>query len=74
MLAIRPSTTARSTALAALCRAELRRLDDRDTPADWLGVAGAGAHELTPREVEVLGLIAAGWSNQEIANALFISR
>ena len=30
--------------------------------------------DLTPRELEVLGLIAAGWSNQQIADALFISR
>jgi DNA-binding CsgD family transcriptional regulator len=38
---------------------------DTDT-ADRLG--------LTDREAEVLGLIAAGWSNQEIGDALFISR
>lgn len=40
------------------------------------GAAGsAGAElELTAREVEVLRLIAAGWSNQQIADALFISR
>ena len=30
--------------------------------------------ELTTREVEVLRLIAAGWSNQQIADALYISR
>lgn len=30
--------------------------------------------DLTVREVEVLRLIAAGWSNQQIADALFISR
>jgi DNA-binding CsgD family transcriptional regulator len=36
--------------------------------------ATAATHDLTDREVEVLSLIAAGWSNQQIADALFISR
>jgi DNA-binding NarL/FixJ family response regulator len=29
---------------------------------------------LTDRESEVIGLVAAGWSNQQIADALFITR
>ena len=40
--------------------------DPATDPATRLG--------LTDREAEVLGFIAAGWSNQEIADALFISR
>ena len=40
--------------------------DPATDPATRLG--------LTEREAEVLGFIAAGWSNQEIADALFISR
>jgi DNA-binding CsgD family transcriptional regulator len=32
------------------------------------------AHGLSPRELEVVRLIAAGRSNQEIADALFIGR
>ena len=42
-----------------------------DAGPDADEAAGLG---LTERELEVLRLIAAGWSNQEIANALFISR
>jgi DNA-binding NarL/FixJ family response regulator len=138
-------------AMAALCRAEVARFDERDRPADWDGVVAAfesigrpyaaayaryrsagatlrtrgsraraeemladarvtavrlgarplldaidllarqgrldvadepTAHgtgttptaDLTERELEVLRLIAAGWSNQQIADALFISR
>jgi len=34
----------------------------------------AGEHELTGREPEVLRLVAAGWTNQQIADALFITR
>lgn len=40
-----------------------------DTTAD-----PGSAFDLTERELEVLRLIAAGWSNQQIADALFISR
>ncbi len=147
----------RDRAIAALCRAEVRRLDERDQPPDWgaiadafdaigrphpgayarfrgaaatlrergsraeatealiaarsvavrlgarpllaeidllarharidlatatgdvadagpLGLAEAAGPDLTEREVEVLRLMAAGWSNQQIADALFISR
>jgi DNA-binding CsgD family transcriptional regulator len=149
-------TPSRARALAALCRAEARRLEQRDDPATWLAVADefdaigrpypaayarfragattlrdrgaraeatsllagarrsaaslgarpllaeidllarqarleigpaaasgqpnqavegvAGTLDLTPREVEVLRLIAAGWSNQQIAQSLFITR
>ena len=35
--------------------------------------AGPAADELTPREAEVLRLIAAGQSNREIARTLFVS-
>lgn len=39
---------------------------ERDDPASGLG--------LTEREAEVIRLVAAGWSNQQIADALFITR
>lgn len=42
-------------------------------PAGPAGSAGLAADELTPREVEVLRLIAAGQSNREIARTLFVS-
>ena len=44
-------------------------------PAQVSGPAGAppGDDDLTPREAEVLRLIAAGASNREIARALFVS-
>ncbi len=42
-------------------------------PAAAAGPDGAGEDDLTPREAEVLRLIAAGKSNREIARALFVS-
>jgi DNA-binding NarL/FixJ family response regulator len=47
---------------------------DRPTGVDGSTPTSAATHDLTEREVEVLSLIAAGWSNQQIADALFISR
>jgi DNA-binding CsgD family transcriptional regulator len=44
-------------------------------PADTRPAAGAAVDAgLTPRETEVLRLIAQDWSNQQIADALFLSR
>ena len=40
---------------------------------DLLGGAGRVAHGLTPREVEVLRLVASGMSNRQIAERLVLS-
>ena len=58
--------------LARHARIDLGAGDGADLPAP--APAAAGRLGLTDRESEVLGFIAAGWSNQEIGDALFISR
>jgi DNA-binding CsgD family transcriptional regulator len=58
--------------LARHARIDLGAGYGADPPAPAL--AAAGRLGLTDRESEVLGFIAAGWSNQEIGDALFISR
>ncbi len=47
--------------------------DAAGVPSPAAGPAG-GEHDLTARESEVLRLVAAGWTNQQIADALFITR
>jgi non-specific serine/threonine protein kinase len=44
------------------------------TPASDPPLIDAAAHGLTPRETEVLRLLAQDWSNQQIADHLFLSR
>lgn len=64
--AIQPALTAR--AAQKLAEAAAGR-----APDDAGAGAGAGAEPITPREREVLRLLAAGYSNREIGRALFIA-
>jgi DNA-binding CsgD family transcriptional regulator/tetratricopeptide (TPR) repeat protein len=62
-----------ATRLAAKARLALPATD----PAPTQTTPAAGRddpYELTPREAEVLRLVAAGWTNQQIADELFIAR
>ena len=48
---------------------------DTGTPAVRVGhVDAVGAHHLTPRQAEVLRLLARGWTDAQIAGELFLSR
>ena len=59
--------------LARLARLELA-VDGGPEVASDARPSAVDAIGLTEREVEVLRLVAGGWTNQEIADALFISR
>jgi len=50
---------------------------DSGMPAVRLGhvnAVGVGVHHLTPRQAEVLRLLARGWTDAQIADELFLSR
>ena len=59
--------------LAAQARLTLAPHDDAAAPAAS-PARRDDPYEMTPREAEVLRLVAAGWTNQQIAEALFITR
>ena len=58
---------------ALLAPSITRRLVERFAPREGSGRANGGVSALTPRELEVLGLIARGLSNSELAAELTLS-
>jgi DNA-binding CsgD family transcriptional regulator/tetratricopeptide (TPR) repeat protein len=58
--------------LAGHARIDLRGASEVST--DRGARDGSNTFDLTDREAEVIRLVAAGWSNQQIADALFITR
>ena len=46
---------------------------ESDTPPEGLGVPTTPTHDLSARETEIVALIVRGLSNQEIAEAAFLS-
>jgi NarL family two-component system response regulator LiaR len=70
-------TTAEREDLAAALRESFRRsiyfAASTVTPAPF-GVDGELALKLTPRELDILRLVARGWSNPQIAKALWVTQ
>ncbi len=54
--------------------AELKLDDDEPVSEEWSELSRTESPKLTKRQVEILSLMGDGLSNQEIADALFISR
>ena len=70
--AVRAGAAPLAAEIATLARLARIELAVGDVPADGHpALAGLG---LTEREAEVLRLVAGGWTNQQIADALFIAR
>ncbi|HYS30092.1 MAG TPA: response regulator transcription factor [Candidatus Limnocylindria bacterium] len=49
-------------------------MDGRTQAVRLERTSATGADHLTPRQVEVLRLLARGWTNAQIADELFLSR
>jgi DNA-binding NarL/FixJ family response regulator len=49
-------------------------MDGRTQAVRLEHTSATGADHLTPRQVEVLRLLARGWTNAQIADELFLSR
>ena len=60
--------------LATIVARKLREAGVRDVPRGPRAATRANEAELTPRELDVLGLVAGGLRNAEIAERLFLSR